>query len=77
MKGVFYSFWLISPQGIYMKAIYLVLCVLVALSGIAVADTFSWEEDEYFEYGDGYYGCCCMPMFALAAVGAFALHAKR
>ncbi len=65
-----------------MKAVYLALCLMLVLAGTVMA---TWD-DGYDDYGYGdeddgdhiYYedyggaGCCCAPVFALLAVGAFA-----
>jgi len=60
-----------------MKAIYLVLCLMVVLAGTAMANSgYDDGYDDYY-YGDGYYGCCCAPVFALVAVGAFAIHKRH
>ncbi|MCP4647485.1 MAG: hypothetical protein GY852_07100 [bacterium] len=56
-----------------MKAMYLALCLILVLAGTVMA--YSGYDDDY--YSDDYYyddyGCCCGPVFALVAVGAFAL----
>ena len=56
---------------------------MLVLAGTAMAswddgyDDYGYEEgynEDPFYYEDyGGYGCCCAPMFALLAVGAFAI----
>jgi len=59
-----------------MKAMYLALCLMLVLAGTVMA--YTGYDDEYY-YDDYYYdsGCCCGPVFALVAVGAFALSRRH
>ncbi len=63
-----------------MKAIYLALCLMLVLAGTVMAynsydDEYYYDDDYYYDdYG---YGCCCAPMFALLAVGAFAIQRRQ
>jgi len=61
-----------------MKAMYLALCLMLVLAGTVMAYT-GYDDDYYYDdysYGDDY-GCCCGPVFALVAVGAFALSRRH
>lgn len=60
-----------------MKTMYLAICLMLVLAGTVMA--YSGYDDEYY-YDDYYYddtGCCCGPVFALVAVGAFALSRRH
>ena len=64
-----------------MKAIYLALCLMLVFAGTVMAsngyDDYYYDDEYYYDdyYGDAY--CCCGPVFALLAVGAFAFHGRR
>ena len=64
-----------------MKAIYLPLCLMLILAGTLAAnsgydgyydDDYYYEDYDYYYDDYGGYGCCCAPVFALLAIGAFA-----